>query len=318
MSGRHRILITGASGLFGANALFEGRKSHELLGLYRSHPISVEGTLCRNLDLSEIKKTTALLRELAPEVVIHAAADSNIDHCESARAQAYKSNFEVTEGLVSACGELGIKLVYFSTDAFFEKKDYLFKESDKPTPMNYYGELKAWSERLVQERLKDSIVVRTNFFGWNAQNKQSLAEWVIARCLSGEEFPMFDDVWFTPILANQLARIIFELIQIDFKGIIHVAGSQPLTKYQFGLRVAEKFKLSSQGLKKSVVSDVRLAARRSQAMALDSSRLQKLLPQVNLSLEAGLEEMKQLWVQGYVKQLKAAAGQGLDFLTELP
>jgi hypothetical protein len=72
-----------------------------------------------------------------------------------------------------------------------------------------------------------------NIYGWNAQNKESLAEWVLRRLEEGRDVPGFTDVFFTPLLANDLAAILFAMLQRELTGLYHVVGSERISKFEF-------------------------------------------------------------------------------------
>jgi len=309
-----KVLITGASGLFGANALLFGRDKYNLWGIYRQHPVQFEGVSFRKLDLTDEPEATAQIRALRPDVVIHSAAESNVDACEVARSSAYRANVEVPRFLARLSAELGARFVHFSTDAFFEKFDHRFTEEEEPTPVNYYGETKLLAEHAVLGENPRSLVVRTNFYGWNAQNKLSLSEWIISTLAKDEPASLFTDVFFSPILVNFLAEAIFELVERKKSGIFNVAGSEVLSKYEFGVLLCQAFGLDASLIRKTSVRNAQLKARRSQSMALSVAKLQGVLPHFDLSVQRGVSTFYSCLKNGYVRRLKGDAWASWDRL----
>lgn len=313
-SPRKKLFLTGASGLLGANALYRWQNQFDCLGVYRSHPIRMTEAKTLALDLTDTQRIKEVLNSFKPDVIVHAAALSNIDACETNRQEGYLQNVSVTEYLATEAEELKCQFVFISTDAFFDEADKLFTEDDEPRPINYYGETKAKAERIVLD-LPKGLCIRTNFFGWNYQDKKGLAEWVLHSLKSQTETPLFKDVFFSPLFVDTLAKGISHLIHDETKGIMNVAGENFVSKLEFGTRLAKLFELNATLIRAASVKDSPLKAKRSRAMGLSVKRLKARYPQLDLTLENGLKSLADQVKQGYPYLLKGKTGKGLDFLT---
>ena len=91
-----------------------------------------------------------IFRKLQPNAVIHAAAETNVDKCETQKGHAWNVNVEGTRNVAEACAEVSVKLIHISTDYVFDGEKGYYKEEDKPNPRNPYSASKAGAELLCQ------------------------------------------------------------------------------------------------------------------------------------------------------------------------
>lgn len=273
-----RIFITGISGLFGLNAaLVLGDKGYEVWGCYLTHPVEIPGGRALELDLTNEKKVSDAFSKIQPEVVIHAAALTNVDACEVDRDAAQLMNVTVTEYVAHAAHRVGARLVYLSTDQVFDGTTKFATEATGRSPINVYGRTKMKGEDVAAHAHPDSLVIRTNFFGWGPPYKLSLSDWILARLRAGEEVPGFTDVYFTPILVNELIARIEALVSYRVGGLLHVAGKDRVSKYDFARLLAERFGENPEQVRPMRVAEAGLRAPRPLDMSLDGSEVEKEL-----------------------------------------
>ncbi len=303
-SDKKKILITGASGLYGANAVIEGKSKYNILGLYNQNLVRIPGANFASIDLTKAKDAHKIINEFKPSAIIHAAAWSNVDGCEENKDLAYKTNVETTQILSNYARDNNIKFVFFSTDAFFEG-DKLFTEEDEPQPINYYGETKLLSEIVIKNTCPTNhLIIRTNFYGWNAQNKLSLSEWILSNIAQKMKTPLFFDVKYSPLYVQVLSKAIFNLIDLNITGTFNIAGSESISKLDFGLKLLEEFNLDTNLVAPSLVKSAGLKARRSKAMALSTLKIQSIFPTMDFSIMAGIKAQKADLNNGVVDILK--------------
>ncbi|NBP06440.1 MAG: SDR family NAD(P)-dependent oxidoreductase, partial [Bacteroidetes bacterium] len=129
--------------------------------------------------------------------------------------------------------------MHISTDHLFSGDNALVDESFPVSPINIYGLTKAEAELRVLEENPEALVIRTNFYGWGTSYRQSFSDFIIRTLRAGRKLELFEDVFFTPILAEVVAQTICDLMAKNAKGIFNIVGSQRLSKFDFGLRVAK-------------------------------------------------------------------------------
>ncbi len=177
-STKAKLLITGVSGLLGNNLTYYFKNKYEILGLYNSHPITVNGIRTEKCDISHKDSIKRIIHEFNPSIIIHCASLTNIDQCEIDKDITKKINVLSTRHLVECVANKDVKLIYISTDAVYDGIKGDFSENDNINPLNYYG-LSKYEGELEITKKENSLIFRTNIFGWNIQDKKSLGEWIL-------------------------------------------------------------------------------------------------------------------------------------------
>ena len=275
-------------------ALHLKESGREFLALYRNFPVRIPGVSSLAIDLRDREQVKSLMKRFRPSWIIHCAAMTNVDWCETNPRDAYSMNGQVTRELVRGAKRAGASLLYISTDSVFDGRKGNYTEEDEPSPLNVYGRSKLIGEKAVQEEGESSLIVRTNIYGWNIQNKQSLAEWILATLESGQSVPGFVDVFFTPILVNDLSEILLEMVDRQLTGLYHVAGSQVCSKYEFAVELADLFGLDKSLIKAASLADSFLKANRPPNTSLRTTRISQTLGRPMPDLMSGIRRLKSL------------------------
>lgn len=291
-----RVLITGGSGLLALNWACCMRESHKVILARHSRKIKLHGTRCAALDLESIAALTRDLELLRPDLMVHTAGLTSVDQCEQQPDRAMHLNAALAMHIASACRQLNIKLIHISTDHLFAGHKAYNTESDPPSPLNVYARTKLQAEQWVVRENPDAIIVRTNFFGWGHHYRQSMSDWILASLRNGRTLSMFDDVYFTPLLADQLAQTVHLLAERNVAGIYHVAADERLSKYDFALRLARVF-----GMPEALIQRAKMAASVSRVlrpldMSLDNSKTRQCL---GISLGGVDDSLDALVAQGH-------------------
>ncbi len=297
-----KILITGANGMLGSNLCTIYARDNEVIATDINKP---DFSDCSNYKMDITNKNDLnLIEQEKPDLIIHCAALVNVDFCEEHEEEAEKVNSIGTRNVTEAAKNTGSFLIHISTDAIFdgEKKDY--KEDDEAKPINVYGKTKLDAETFVRKVGGDYVIIRTNIYGWNREEKFSLAEWMLDKLEKGEELPAFKDVIYSPMTVNNLGEAILELYNLRYKGVLHVAGSEPCSKLEFAQKIAKVFGLNRGLIKETSVEDLNLKAKRAKNMSLNVDKAKELLKTKLLNVEEGLKQFKELKDKGFVEELK--------------
>jgi dTDP-4-dehydrorhamnose reductase len=301
------IVITGGSGLLGANlALQWSLQNLDVAALYFEHSVSMHGVhalACNLLDQREIAGAISTLR---PEWIVHCAAATNVDWCEANPRQTHRLNVEASRHLAASAKAVGARFVYISTDSVFDGARGSYGESDRPAPVNAYARSKLSGESAVKEQLPGSLIVRTNIYGWNLQPKTSLAEWILTLLEKSTAVPAFQDVVFSPILVNDLADALLEMMRMKLEGTFHVGGSEPCSKREFALQLAEVFQLNHSLVHPRSIYESSLQVPRPLDTSLNTTKAENALGHALPQLRAGLERFKEIRQNGFAARLKAA------------
>lgn len=274
---RQRVLLTGGSGLLALNWAVAIRDRFAVaLGLHR-RSILLGGVEHHVLDLESVDSLTRALESIKPDIVIHTAGLTSVERCEAEPALAWHVNSELAGHVAQACARLGLSLVHISTDHLFAGHESLLAESHPVEPINTYGGTKAAAENRVLETCPSALVIRTNFFGWGTGYRQSFSDNVINGLRAGQELTLFQDVFYTPILAEAAALAVHELIDQKAYGIVNVVGDERISKYEFGISLADKFGLDSGLIKRGLITDRANLVQRPLDMSLSNQKASDIL-----------------------------------------
>jgi UDP-4-amino-4,6-dideoxy-N-acetyl-beta-L-altrosamine transaminase/dTDP-4-dehydrorhamnose reductase len=247
MSSLPKVVIIGASGLLGSNLLLTGRnKKFQLYGTSRKSKINCPYADCFELNCSDYRALSDFLEAIKPDWVIHCGGATNVDWCEKHPEETWQINVDATAHLATLLRRIKAGLIYISSDSVFDGKKGNYATTDAPNPINIYARSKFASEQIIRQILKQHVIIRTNFHGWNAVEKESLSEWIINNLKQGKTIPAFSDIFFNPLEASTLAGFIWDLLEEEAEGIFHLAASDSSSKYKFALSIAEVFGFSKE------------------------------------------------------------------------
>lgn len=299
------MLVTGASGLLGGNFAVAASRDFQVSACYGRHALSWEGIDGFSVDLRRPEETAALLLRTRPAIIAHFAALTNVDQCEEEPEVAEEVNVGISERLARWAAANNARFLLMSTDSVFDGISGGYTESDQPNPLNRYAATKLAAEKVVRDAGGNHLIVRANIYGWNAQAKSSLAEWVLGRLEMRQQVPGFTDVAFAPLLVNTLADIMLAMLGRGARGLYHVASDRALSKYEFALAVAGVFGFPSESIVPTVLGTA-LKAPRPRNTALDASRVHRELGVVLPAVVGDVRRFRWLRDTGYVDRLKAA------------
>jgi len=285
-----KLLVTGASGLLGNKVVERAENDHDVTPFHNTKPLHPNSL---GLDITDAAEVSRLFRDLKPDAVIHTASETNVDKCETEKEHAFKTNVEGTRNIAVACGNVGAKLVYVSTDYVFDGTKGNYTEQDSPNPINYYGLTKLEGEKQVIQYCANYAVLRTSvLYGWHPW-KQNFATWVINQLKQSEKISVVEDHYNTPTLADNLAEMAVETAERNLRGIYHAAGSERTSRYEFARQIAETFRLDAALIQPVKMKDLTFwVARRPKDSSLNTSKIQKQLETKPLSVPEGLEKMR--------------------------
>ena len=286
-----KVLVTGASGLLGGKLVNLLSQDYEVTPTHNTDALHHNSMRMNIVDGDGVSR---VLVEVCPDVVVHTAAETNVDKCEASKEWAWSINAEGTRNIAEACIDIGARLVYVSTDYVFDGYKGLYSEDDQANPINYYGFTKLEGEGFVRGLCEDFIIARTSvLYGWH-QRKLNFATWVIDSLRNQKPIPVAEDHYNSPTLADDLAEIISRMVGRNAGGVYHTAGGERVSRYEFALKIAETF-----GLDRSLVSPVKMGdlkswiAKRPRDSSLCVDKLQEEIGIQPLDLTEALRRMRE-------------------------
>lgn len=303
-----RILVTGASGLLGVNVALVAARSHEVYGVVHQHPVETDAFKVIKADLLQNKLLDDVLERSQPDWIIHCAALADLDACEENPQLAKRLNTRLPKVLAEKARNQGARLIHVSTDAVFDGKRGNYHEDSKTQPLSYYGITKLEGEHAVRDILPSAVIVRLNLFGWSLTGERSLAEFFFNNLAAGRQILGFQDVYFTPLLANDLARVFLIMLENDLNGLYHLGSYEKISKYDFGLELARRFGYDPKLIQPVEIKEVSQKATRGKDLSLNNQKINQRLPGVIPGLSTSLDHFYTLYQQGYPQKIRDLAG----------
>jgi dTDP-4-dehydrorhamnose reductase len=237
-----RVLVTGSNGLL-------GRKLVDLIG--KQNDVELLATNRASLDVTDAQQVRSTLQKFKPDVVINAAAMTQVDQCEVNKEECWKQNVTSVANLVEICSVNNIHLVHVSTDFVFNGKEGPLDESAIPEPVNFYGESKLEGERIILDCKCPAAIIRTVLvYGVTTDmSRSNIVLWVKKSLEEKKPIRVVNDQFRTPTLAEDLAMGCWLAARKKATGIFHVSGYEMMTPYDIALKTADFF-----GLDKSLIS----------------------------------------------------------------
>ncbi|MGI9109314.1 MAG: SDR family oxidoreductase [Opitutales bacterium] len=269
-----KLVVTGASGFLGREVCLAAlRRGHEVLALGGSRAPTIPGVKqARAFDLCSEAALEALILEEFPHAVVHCAALPTIETCLAEPAKAKALNAEVPKKLAQLCFHLGAKLVHLSTDTVFDGVAGNYQPTDKPAPLNLYGETKAAAEvEVLRYGREHAAVLRTSpIIGNSVTGDRGLQERLFASWKEGRPSSLFTDEIRQPVEVSNLADVTIELCERpNLSGLFHWAGTEAMSRHEIGLRIARHFGLDAETLVRPLSrADVPAAAARPRDLSL--------------------------------------------------
>lgn len=293
------LLITGGSGFLGGNLVSIVAGLGETCFTYHSSPCPPDSSgaaIC--MDVTNQAQTEKIVREISPAVIIHTAAATNAGYCEKHQQAAWDINVNGTRNVASAAEKVGARLIYASTDMVFGGGESYYSESDTPNPGHYYGKTKLMGEQMVQSVSSNYCIVRIALaYGCSANRAKCFTETILERVGQSESVRLFVDEYRTPVYSKNLCHALSELAgREDLQGIYHLAGPERLSRYEFGLKLAEIFGFDKKLLIPVSLDDITFGYERPRDLSLNHDRAASVLSTRFWNVEESLNDMKSAWL----------------------
>ncbi|MEM2368652.1 MAG: dTDP-4-dehydrorhamnose reductase [Nitrososphaerota archaeon] len=288
------MLITGSGGLLGSKLaeILSERGYIVYSGYYSNKPLL---GIPINLDVSSEESVREAFKISRPEVVVHAAALTNVDKCEIDKELAWNTNVVGTRNIAKVSEEYNALLIYISTDYVFKGDKGMYKEEDKPEPINYYGLTKLKGEEEVKSLVSNYLIARASviYGAMPASGKTNFALWIIENLKRGEKIKVVVDQWNSPTLNTSLAEMISEAIERKITGTYHLAGATRISRYDFAKQLAKTFDLREDLIMPVSSDEISWTARRPKDSSLDVSKALKTFHNKPLNIKDAMEKLRE-------------------------
>lgn len=270
-----KILITGSNGLLGQKLVYKLRNQANvsLIATARGENRLLEttGYAYDQMDITNEREVHNVLTKHMPDAVIHTAAMTNVDACETEKELAVAMNTSAVHYIVNALEELQQKntgykpqLVHLSTDFIFDGTHGPLDENEKPNPLSFYAETKLNAEKIVQSSALHWAIARTVLVYGIVDNmsRSNIVLWAKQNLEQGKKINVVDDQFRSPTLAEDLADGCILLVQKKAQGIYNISGKDFLSILQLVHQVADYYGLDKSLINPSKSADIKQPAKR--------------------------------------------------------
>jgi dTDP-4-dehydrorhamnose reductase len=294
-----KILITGSNGLLGQKlvSLIAGNPHYTLLATARGHNRIGDAANYQyaSMDITNREEVEKVVSGFRPDFIIHTAAMTNVDQCESDREGCRALNVEAVQYLVEAAEKNNSFLLHLSTDFIFDGTKGPLTEDDLPNPISYYGQSKLDAEKIVlQSKIRWAIARTVLVFGIvNDMSRSNIVLWVKKSLEEKKTIQVVDDQWRTPTLAEDLAIGCMLIVEKEATGIFNISGKELLTPYEMALQTADYFGLDKTFIKKADSSTFSQPAKRPPRTGFIIDKAEKTLGYRPRTFAQGIEILQQ-------------------------
>ena len=273
-----KILITGSNGLLGQKLVaYIEEKGYDYVatskGENRNSKCPVERY--RSMDITVEQQVESVLTEEKPTHVIHTAALTNVDLCETDPELCERMNVTATSYLINACNKIKAHFQLLSTDFIFDGKKGNYKEDDEPNPLSEYATSKLKAENLVKSLCEvEWSIVRTIILYGTGENltRSNIIVWAKGALEKGGELSIVDDQFRAPTWAEDLAVGCMSILEHGETGVFHLSGPETMSIYTIIVRIAEHFGYDYSRVSKISSDTLNQAAKRPPKTGFDLSK----------------------------------------------
>lgn len=243
------ILITGSNGLLGQKLveLLVQQPTIKVIATARGEnrlPFT-DGYDYYSMDITNREVVTFVIEKTLPDAIIHGAAMTNVDQCESEKEACWSQNVTAVQYIVDVCRKHDIFLCHVSTDFIFDGAAGPYTEEGEANPLSFYGWSKYAAEKLVQHSGIRWAIARTVLVYGIAydMSRSNIILWVKKSLEEGKNIKVVTDQWRTPTLAEDLAMGCYLIANQEADGIFNISGKDLLTPYEMAILAADYFEL---------------------------------------------------------------------------
>ena len=223
-----KILLLGHRGMLGSDLLLNLVGKHEITGLDKDE-----------IDITSLSECKIAIKENAPDIVINAAAYTDVDGCEKAKDECFNVNAEAVKNIAEACREKKIRIIHFSTDYVFDgNSNEPYKEDSLCNPINVYGASKLAGERYLQTLSGNYILIRTEWlYGKNGNN---FVRTILGKAQTTNKLEVVDDQIGSPTYTKDLVAAVSLLVERNITGIFHITNRGSCSWFQFTEKILQE------------------------------------------------------------------------------
>ncbi len=292
---KNRILIIGSNGMLGQRLLEYYQKDNftEIFCASVEPESFIKDVDYKQTDITNKNDIKALMRAFYPDVVINAAAYTNVDKCETEKETAWKINALAVENIAKYSFAYNAHLIHISTDYVFDGLNGPYTEEDKVNPVSYYGRTKLAGENAINSSNVKYTIIRTNvLYGPAKHGRMDFVKWVVNSLREGKNINIVTDQVNNPTYIDDLVNGIDSAARLSKEGLFNIGGAEFLSRLDFTYRIADFFNLDKNLIKPIETKELNQPAKRPLKSGLINSKSERELFYKPLCVEETFALMK--------------------------
>ncbi len=289
-----KLLITGGSGFLGTALAKSACGWDVVVTRHSSGAARSEGCKAVDMDITEREQVIDVVTSVCPAAIIHTAAIPDLAQCNDNRELARQVNVDGAANVAFAAQKCGAKLVFTSTDLVYSGTEGNYTETAAAEPSCYYGQTKLEAESVIASLFSNYCIARTALiYGKSLTAKKCFAEMMLLKMAEGAELKLFSDEYRSPVYLEDLCRVLLKMAADDeARGIYNIGGPRRISRYEFGLLLAELFNLDGKCLRPTKIDQSLFGYHRPEDCSMSISKAVRQFGDIFLSPREGLERMK--------------------------
>lgn len=289
------VIITGCNGLLGTKLASLVPDGREIIGIdIHGEPAAPNGLFAyESCDINDQGRIADIFDRFRPDAVMHTAAFTHVDGCETERQRAWDVNVKGTEHIAESAKVHSARLIHLSTDYVFDGRNGPYREEDTSNPISHYGYTKLASEQAVNRIMDNAVIARTMvLYGIEPHIRKNFLTWLLGKLTAGEPVTIVTDQYGNPTLADDLAGVLWALLDSGVRGIYHTAGRDWLNRFEFARAAAKCFGMDPGLIQPTTTERFNPPAPRPLKSGLICEKLKRDLGISMCSVSEGLETVK--------------------------
>ena len=287
---KKKIFLTGATGKLGSTLTPYLEKKYNLFPV--GFKIKPKGGV--KIDLTQSINVKNILNKINPDIIIHLAAMTNVDYCDENSKKAFDVNYQTTKNMISWINykKKECRFIYLSTDQIYDKTGFNKEDNKKAFfARNNYSKTKFSSEKAVLLAIKNGVIIRTNFYGFFPNHKDSLINWFLESLKKKKKIKLIKNIFFNPLHVHQLCSYLLKIIEKEkIKGIINLGAKNKISKGKLLFNISKKLNIKKKFTYENV-ENLNLVAYRPRNMAMCVDKIEKLLNKPMPTISKGIAEL---------------------------
>ena len=233
-----KIFLTGASGILGTDIFSQLQNNND----------EVLGFSSANIDITNANDVRKKIYDFNPEIIIHAAAMTNVDFCEDDKNAAYQINVDATKNIAMCAKALDVPIIYISSCGVYGNgKQIPYNENDKTEPVNYHHFTKLEGEKKVKEQTSKHVIVRPGWlFGGSKTHKKNFVEARRKEALANPVMQSASDKFGSPTYTFDLAKQIIKLMKANVYGTFNIVNKGSASRFDYVSAIIKAFNFTNE------------------------------------------------------------------------